>query len=485
MAQVLLAAALGTGCAVNPGKPAETVGVSVDFTSADGAIRPLHGVNNAPMRYNGEKQWEIAEAGIPFVRTHDTGGAWGGTHFVDVPNIFRDFDADENDPKNYDFAFTDAWLKTVVRAKAKVFYRLGVTIENHWRIKSYNIIPPKDAAKWARICEHIVRHYNEGWAKGHTYGIEYWEIWNEPENPPMWKGSREQFFELYRVAANHLKSCFPDIKVGGYGGCGFYAIDAEPGKADKFDQSFVDWFDAFLKYVTAPETKAPLDFYSWHVYASTTPEIVTRHAKYVRERLDAAGLAATESILDEWNRVGESWDEFEEMKTSVGAACVAEAFCRLQRAGVDKAMYYDALPSRVYCGVFNLGKHETRTTTYHAFRLWNRLYRLGTACASAAEGHANFAVMAAKDEKGGKAILLVNDTPEPRAANLALAGADDARFLLYRLDDANDALACEPADIARPLLLPPYGIAMLTTDRIGGRKSPVRKAATFAGQDRK
>ena len=28
------------------------------------------------------------------------------------------------------------------------------------------MLPPKDYAKWARICEHVVRHYNEGWGWG-------------------------------------------------------------------------------------------------------------------------------------------------------------------------------------------------------------------------------------------------------------------------------------------------------------------------------
>ena len=63
--------------------------------------------------------------------------------------------------------------------------------------------------KWAEICEHIIRHYNEGWADGFYYNIEYWEIWNEPDNSQMWTGTPEEFYELYRVAANHLKSCFP------------------------------------------------------------------------------------------------------------------------------------------------------------------------------------------------------------------------------------------------------------------------------------
>lgn len=118
----------------------------------------------------------IAEGGFPLLRLHDTGGSYGNGTFVDIANIFRNFEADENDPKSYDFAFTDWLLNKINEQKAKFFYRLGATIENHQKIKAYNIFPPKDKLKWAKICEKIIAHYNEGWADGFEFGIEYWEI---------------------------------------------------------------------------------------------------------------------------------------------------------------------------------------------------------------------------------------------------------------------------------------------------------------------
>ena len=249
---------------------------------------------------------------------------WGGTHYVDIPNLFPDFDADPDDPAAYDFAFTDAYLEPVVEAGVKIFYRLGVTIENHWEVKAYHIQPPKDFAKWARVCEHVVRHYNEGWADGFRWGIDYWEIWNEPENPPMWQGTREQFFDLYGTTARHLKTCFPNIRIGGFASCGFYAVD-NPNACD-FHKTFPVWFDEFLAYVTAPATRAPLDFFSWHLYLDREhgPERIVRHAEHVRQRLDANGLQAVESIFNEWNDCGEGWDAMKEMP---GAAFVAAAFC--------------------------------------------------------------------------------------------------------------------------------------------------------------
>ena len=72
-----------------------------------GPIKELNGVNCAPYEQRGGENQKRIDSffkylGIPRSRLHDCCGKWGGTYFVDVPNIFRDFDADENDPQNYD-----------------------------------------------------------------------------------------------------------------------------------------------------------------------------------------------------------------------------------------------------------------------------------------------------------------------------------------------------------------------------------------------
>ena len=80
--------------------------LQVNFTTPKAQMKPLHGVNNSRIDYRGEALPEFVEAGIPFCRLHDTGGAFGGSHFVDIPNVFPKFDADPEDPASYDFAFS-------------------------------------------------------------------------------------------------------------------------------------------------------------------------------------------------------------------------------------------------------------------------------------------------------------------------------------------------------------------------------------------
>ena len=81
--------------------------VTVDFNKTNGKMNPLNGVCCAPYVVNfGAQQHIIKEyferGNIPLCRLHDCCGGYGGAYFVDIPNIFKNFDADENDPSNYE-----------------------------------------------------------------------------------------------------------------------------------------------------------------------------------------------------------------------------------------------------------------------------------------------------------------------------------------------------------------------------------------------
>ena len=377
----------------------------IDFDSVSGPVKPLHGINNAPVTA-GETLPELRQAGIPFMRTHDTAGQFGGAHYIDIPNLFPDPEADPESPDSYDFAFTDAYLKGITGSGIKIFYRLGVTIENNWKIKAYHIFPPENPRKFAQVCEHVIRHYNQGWANGFHYGIEYWEIWNEPENPDMWTGSEKEFFEFYRIVANYLKKRFPKLKIGGYGGCGFYGMNRN--NQSDFHRSFIFWFENFLRYVSSPKTAAPLDFFSWHLYSHDPIEIAL-HAEYVKLRLQAYGFSATENIFNEWNYIDfTNPDRWDDMKGMIGATFAAAAFVLLQSGPVDKAMYYDALPARRYCGLYEFPSRRL-TRTYWSFAAFNELYQFGTAVSTEPNPVQGVFLLAAKNRTGSKGkILLVN-----------------------------------------------------------------------------
>ena len=66
----------------------------VKTSKVKGVIKPMHAVNNGPMRVGGGPFELLKEAGIPYARLHDTGGAFGAGVYVDIANVFRNFDAD-------------------------------------------------------------------------------------------------------------------------------------------------------------------------------------------------------------------------------------------------------------------------------------------------------------------------------------------------------------------------------------------------------
>ena len=417
-------------------------------------IKPLHGINNGPLAlYAPPKGY--AEAGIPFCRLHDTGGPFGGAHYVDIPNVFPDFNADPSDPESYDFAFTDALLRQLHAAGTEPFYRLGITIENNWRIKAYHTAPPKDYEKWAEICLGIIRHYNEGWANGLRLGIRYWEIWNEPENPPMWSGTQEEFFALYITAARRIKSVFPQLKVGGYGSCGFYAItrkDATPAF-----KVFSAWFEAFLNHLTAPVTKAPLDFFSWHLYTNDPEEIVI-HARHVKEQLLAKGLTDTECIFNEWNYIpGKGGQQaLMNMKEAPGAAFIAAAFCLMQESPIDKSMYYDGKPTSNYCGIYYYPTIFF-THAYYSFLAWNQLYQLRKMVRLEGTLPSKCYAAAATNE-AETALLIVNNGDTCRTMTLEIEGPP----LKYGRMTSQHRLF-EPFIPSTRLTLPSKSVALLTT----------------------
>lgn len=283
-------------------------------------------------------------ARIPYSRNHDSAicGVYGGPYSHDITCIFPNFDADPYNPESYDFACTDESILVCLEAGTETFFRLGQTIEH--QIKKHGTLPPSNFNKWAIICEHIIRHYNEGWADGYNLNIKYWEIWNEPDldeddstNKRTWGGTKAQFFNLYEIAAKHLKKCFPNLKIGG------------PALARR-----LDWADDFLNEMR--KRNVEIDFFSWHKYF-TEPQVMVDRANIIKGLLEKHGYTNTESIFNEWNYV-KDWQEnfvysIKKICGLKGSAFMLACITEAQKCdAIDMLMYYDTRPS-VFNGVFD------------------------------------------------------------------------------------------------------------------------------------
>jgi xylan 1,4-beta-xylosidase len=330
-------------------RPEDFRKITVDVAVAVGQLRSLQGVNGAPapgghkpenFKFGG---WNMPEhvdvsagyrmARIDLVRTHDAYGpadidakfesasAPGGGLISakrDVFDIFPDLDADANNPLNYNFGPTDQIISSIRKVDAQVLFRLG-------RSEGSDAQPPKDFDKYAAVAKHIVMHYNRGWAKGHHYHIRFWEIWNEPDlGKVFWSGTAQQYFELYGKLARAVKSADSHALVGG------------PAIARPNDDT--PYRDAFLEYVRAEHL--PLDFYSWHWYAtdSNDPLDFIRISRDLRSRLDKHGFARTRSMVTEWN-----YGLTEPEPTPVQrASFVTASLIYMQDAPIDAATLYRA-----------------------------------------------------------------------------------------------------------------------------------------------
>ena len=407
--------------------------VTVDFSTVTGKIKPMHAVNNGPVggkvRKTSSNYHLYEEAGIPYARTHDSSfcTSYGGEHTVDVHRIFKNFDADETLPESYDFEMTDMYLRDIASVGCETFYRLGASIEHQ---KKVGTIPPKDFHKWARICEHIIRHYNEGWADGFEYNITYWEIWNEPDLyknapekiSPTWSGTTEEFFELYNITAAHLKKCFPNIKIG--------------GPAIAYD---LEWADRFLAQLTAP-----IDFFSWHCYFHNFDRLVNK-SKDVRELLDRHGYTETESILNEWNYVkgwaGEEMEfTYQAIKQLFGSAFLGATMLSMQKTDTDMLMYYEGRPS-AWCGLW--GDRQKPLKGYYVLKMFGDLYRMGDEVKSETEDPARVCVGAAKQGDEGAVMLTYFVEPDEEqiteTVKVSLKGIPaGARVSVEMVDEENN-----------------------------------------------
>ena len=419
--------------------------IRVDFNNLTGRIKAMHAVGQPPfsgsfLSFDFSHMAHLKKAHIPYSRLHDVGGAFGGGRFVDIPNLFRDFDADENDPASYDFAFTDVLLAEMHKYDLKPIFRLGVTIENQAHIKAYRIHPPKDFHKWARICEHVIRHYNEGWADGFTYGIEYWEIWNEPENGvqgrnQMWTGTAEQYYELYDVTAKHLKTCFGNsIKVGGYGACNMYGIFYHPEKYgvalpklapnERYERSMhrLHFFLGFVEYIK--KQGSPIDFFTWHSYETEKETYIMD--EFIHKTFCEYGYGDLERHLNEWNNA----HTVDVHGSSYASAASGAMMLLMQDSHTDMLCYYDTrLIASTYGGFFAPLTCKP-VSTYYAFAAFGELYALGSRAECVLEETTEGLYALAATNGTQKAVMIVNFSEEAREITLNVDGS----FSVYLVD---------------------------------------------------
>ncbi|MET0933536.1 MAG: glycoside hydrolase [Mycetocola sp.] len=265
--------------AVQPDPQAQhvrTADVHIDASARQGVLTPIWasvGYDEINYTYRPTGKKLLGEIGdfSPrpyYVRPHYmfcSGTGWGQPHWGNG-NVYHE---DADGIPFYDFTILDQTYDAIVGAGHHVLVELGFTpkdlvpekaVEFFTTIPSPTVysayesglwsFPPKDYAKWAGLCAAVAEHALE------RYGAEevstwVWELWNEPDIF-YWRGTPQQFFDLYSVTVDAVRGVLPNARIGG------------PSVTGGDDG--VEFLRGFLAHCST--TGTPLDYVSFHTKGS-------------------------------------------------------------------------------------------------------------------------------------------------------------------------------------------------------------------------
>ena len=146
-----------------------------------------------------------------------------------------------------------------------------------------DVVHPTSYKDWEKLVFELVKHCNQR----RRYGVEYWEVGNEPDigedGGCPYRFKPEDYVAYYTHTASAILRADPKAKVGG---------PALAGYRSRLG-------DALIEHCA--KGGAPLHFFSWHLY-SNNPGQLRQSIKEVKAKLAKhPRLAGTETILDEWN----------------------------------------------------------------------------------------------------------------------------------------------------------------------------------------
>lgn len=456
-----------------------TKNVSLDYATTNGSIDIVMGIDRCPKRWISnavgvvDMTAKLKDVGATTFRTH--GIDEDHSHPTNLEGIFPDWKNEwwsgGNDPflnsanynfdnakystsvpgqNTYSYGFSsDGKIDNIYSNGFNALFRLGYrpNTDNKWARFVYegftympNPIPDTDSArdKVAIVCENIEKHYNEGWYNGKQYGIQFWEVWNEPDLKDMWgrdlsstdysnaisnKTLSPQFQKLYAAIATRFRGTRsnpirPDVKIGP---CALawtlYPQNYHKTKSEQFCEEL-------LSYCNSRDV--PVDFYSWHEYgglqATTDPGVTTvfyggnaytylEAAKRVKTALQTYGYPNALSICDEWNSLCNGSNPYHD--SYLAAAFTANVFMYMDYADVYMANYF---PQANSWGLFD--EYANYTKEAYAYKIFSQLrsatpnrlkINSGLIMDLNASTADNFAIMAGKSNDGNTVQILLAD----------------------------------------------------------------------------
>ena len=367
-------------------------------------IRPLNGIGNGPLygysnnRFAVDATAYFKDLNVPIIRYHDVEYLNKQNQAVNISVIFPDRQSDESLESSYNFTATDRLLEVAMKTGAKIIFRLGENIQNIGSATGDNT-PPKDFAKWARIAERVVAHYESGWNNGFHYTNIMWEVWNEPDNPQCWNGSFDAYCEFYKIVWRCIHAKHPDADISPS-----YAYSAE---------------NRTKLYHCIKDNGLDIGHCFVHHYWSDFSAI-GEDTKKLKTELEQYGLDA-DIIMDEWNYLSSDgqWNNlaatFYAIQTQRAAIWYAKQLIHMQEAeDLAGAVYYISDMPGLWTGLYKLNNagQMVLLPAYDVFRYFGKLYKLGYEVKPYAVPE-DISVLAALNGKE-MGVMVVNDSDKER-----------------------------------------------------------------------
>ncbi len=421
----------------SPGNANESDGTIRISADVRGTHKPLvhywssvvgAGRANEGLRATWQEELETAHryAGFRYVRFHGL--------FHDDMFVYRE---DKNGEPIYNFQYIDDLFDRMLATGVRPFVELSFVPSELAIVKNTtfwwhaNGSPPNDYNKWADLVRHTVEH----WVA--RYGIDevrtwYFEVWNEPNlTDSFFRGTQQQYFELYKITAQTIKAIDPDLRVGGPATSNFHidedALKAAQASGKPFDAMSIPWkpiwINEFLSYCKAQNL--PVDFVSTHPYpqdfAIDEPGGATQghfrrsinstrdDLRTLRKMIDASPYPHAEIQLTEWNSSPSPVDHTHD--SLAAASFIAKT--NLESIGlVDSLSYWvftdvfeeNRKTDSVFHGGFGLINYQQIVKpAFHAYRMMNEL---GDELVAQTEG-----AIVTRDHLSGRVSALVYNYP--------------------------------------------------------------------------
>lgn len=183
----------------------------------------------------------------------------------------------------YHWTTLDKSIETILATGAKPLMCLCFKPKVFFPKIDDKIVQPNSYPEWEQLIEHLVRHCNVE----KKYGIKYWEVGNEVDigesGGSPYKFTPDEYTNFYKHTADAILRADPKANVGG------------PALANYHSPIGT----ALIKYCGAG--KAPLSFFSWHIYNSHPDTYVKSIRMFKKELAEYPRLSHVETVIDEWN----------------------------------------------------------------------------------------------------------------------------------------------------------------------------------------